>query len=65
MTAPPEPNDDGRTGNRANVAALIAIVVLALLGYWAFTAIQRQRELQTCLAEGRRDCLEIASPEGK
>ena len=60
MSAPPEDDDSGR--RRANVAALIAIVVLALLGYWAFTAIQKQRELQKCLAEGRRDCLNLIEP---
>ena len=60
----PSPDDHGEDGSRsrANVAALIAIVVLALLGYWAFTAIDRQRKLQTCLDEGRHNCLEIVSP---
>jgi hypothetical protein len=47
----------------ANVAALIALVVLGLLGYWAFTAIEKQRKLQECLAEGRMNCLEIVSPK--
>ena len=60
MSAPPDDDDSGR--RRANVAALIAIVVLALLGYWAFTAIQKQRELQKCLAEGRRDCVNLIEP---
>ncbi len=60
----PSPDDRGEDGNRsrANVAALIAIIVLALLGYWAFTAIERQRKLQNCLDEGRRNCLELVSP---
>ena len=60
----PSPDDRGEDGNRsrANVAALIAIIVLALLGYWAFTAIDRQRKLQNCLDEGRRNCLELVSP---
>ena len=49
----------GAERSRANVAALIAIVVLALLGYWAFTAIDHQRRLQRCLDEGRHNCLEI------
>ena len=58
----PSPEDDDSRRNRGNIAALIAIVVLALLGYWAFTAIEKQRALQKCLAEGRRDCLELVSP---
>ena len=59
---PPEDSGGDRGRGRANVAALIAIVILALLAYWAFTAIERMRELQTCLAEGRRNCQEIGSP---
>ena len=47
---------------RSNRAALIAIVVLAILGYWAFHAIDQQRKLQKCLDEGRHDCLELVSP---
>ena len=48
--------------NRGNLAALIAVVVIAALGYWAFTAIERQRQIARCLDEGRRDCLELVSP---
>lgn len=48
--------------NRANVAALIAVVAIVALGYWAFTAIERQRAIARCLDEGRRDCLELTSP---
>ena len=48
--------------NRANLAGLIAIIVIAALGYWAFTAIERQREIARCLDEGRRDCLELVRP---
>jgi hypothetical protein len=63
---PPEGTEDGRDRalrhNRANLAALIAIVVIVALGYWAFTAIERQRAIARCLDEGRRDCLELASP---
>ena len=49
--------------SRANLAALIAVVVLAALGYWAFAAIQHAREVQRCLDEGRRDCLELTEPK--
>jgi hypothetical protein len=62
-TPPPEQPERGPSGlNRANLVALIAIVVIVALGYWAFTAIERQREIARCLDEGRRDCLELASP---
>lgn len=59
---PPEDSGKQRGRSRANIAAMIAIVVLALLAYWAFIAIDRQRRLQNCLDEGRRNCLEIVSP---
>jgi hypothetical protein len=59
---PPDDRGDESSRRRANVAALIAIVVLALLGYWAFSAIDRQRKLQNCLDEGRHNCMEIVNP---
>jgi hypothetical protein len=62
VSGPPPANDDGAGRSRANLAALIAIVILAVLGYWAFTAIDHQRQLQRCLDEGRRNCLELVSP---
>ena len=60
-----EPPDDRRPAapNRANLVALIVVLVLAALGYWAFTAIERQREVARCLDEGRRDCLELVGPK--
>ena len=60
MNTPP----GGPSGpNRANVAALLAVVAIAALGYWAFTAIERQREIARCLDEGRRNCLEQLRPD--
>jgi hypothetical protein len=60
VTAPP-PDDGESERRRGNIAALIAVVVLAALGYWAFTAIEHMRKLQECLAEERRDCVQIDS----
>lgn len=62
---PPDDSGDEGGGRRGNIAALIAVVVLALLAYWAFTAIDRQRRLQNCLDEGRHNCLEIVNPTNK
>jgi hypothetical protein len=50
--------DNHATSRRANVAAVIAVVVLAAIGYWAFTAIDHARKLQNCLDEGRHNCAE-------
>ena len=48
--------------NRANLAAVIAVIVLALLGWWAFSAVDHMRQVQRCLDEGRRDCLDLTRP---
>jgi hypothetical protein len=59
----PGPEEQDDDPGRRNIAALIAIAVLVLLGYWAFTAIDHSRKVQRCLAEGRRDCMELVSPK--
>ncbi len=41
---------------RGNLFALIAVVVLVVLGYLAFHYIDQQRKLQDCLDSGRHDC---------
>jgi len=43
-------------GGRGNLFALIAVVALIALGYWAFNWLDQQRKLQNCLDSGRRDC---------
>jgi hypothetical protein len=43
-------------GGRGNLFALLAVVVLIALGYWAFNWLDQQRRLQNCLDSGRRDC---------
>jgi hypothetical protein len=50
--------DEPHASGRGNVAAIIAVVVLAALGYWAFHYIDQQRKLQNCLGSGRHDCAE-------
>ena len=47
-----QPNVSGR----GNLFALIAVVVLVALGYWAFDYLDQQRKLQNCLDSGRHDC---------
>jgi hypothetical protein len=48
--------DEPQATGRGNIAAIIAVVVLAALGYWAFNFIDHQRKMQNCLDSGRRDC---------
>jgi hypothetical protein len=53
-----EDDEPGPIG-RGNLFALIAVVVLIALGYWAFRYIDEQRKLQNCIDSGRRDCLRL------
>jgi hypothetical protein len=55
------PEEEGK--GRSNIAALVFIVLLFAGAYWVFNLLERQRELQNCVASGRRDCLEISHPE--
>ncbi len=48
--------DEPQASGRGNIAAIIAVVVIAALGYWAFNYIDQQRKLQNCLDSGRHDC---------
>lgn len=53
---PPEPADPSR---RANVAVLVAVVVIGLALYWAVSAIRQHDALQNCIDAGRHDCVEV------
>jgi hypothetical protein len=56
QNAPGGENDEPHSSGRGNVAAIIAVVVLAVIGYWVFHYIDHQRKMQNCLDSGRRDC---------
>jgi hypothetical protein len=44
--------------NFANIIALIAVLVLVALGYWAFNSLNHSRKFQRCLDSGRRNCVD-------
>ena len=59
MSEPPARDDEDEephSSGRGNLVAIIAVVVLVALGYWAFNYIDQQRKMQNCLDSGRRDC---------
>ena len=49
-------DEERHSSGRGNIAAIIAVVVIAALGYWAFHYIDQQRKMQNCLEFGRHDC---------
>ncbi len=48
--------EEPEASGRGNLFALIAVVVLVALGYWAFNYLDQQRKLQNCLDSGRHNC---------
>jgi hypothetical protein len=49
-------DEEPHASGRGNIVALIAVVVLIALGYFAFNYIDQQRKLQNCLDSGRHNC---------
>jgi hypothetical protein len=60
--SPKDKQEDDRGRRNSNLVALGAVVVLILLGYWAFTALDHSRRFQRCLDEGRRNCVDYHDP---
>jgi hypothetical protein len=56
VSQPPSGSEEPEPSSRGNLFALIAVVVLIGLGYWAFNWLDQQRKLQNCLDSGRHDC---------
>jgi hypothetical protein len=56
MSQSPSGDGEPSASGRGNLFALIAVVVLIALGYWAFNYLDQQRKLQNCLDSGRHDC---------
>jgi hypothetical protein len=61
--SPGDEDDEQRSRSYANIAGLIAVVVLIALGYWAYSYLDLQRRLQNCLDSGRRNCAELVNPQ--
>ena len=56
QSSPGDEDEAPHSTGRGNIAAIIAVVVLVALGYWAFNYIDHQRKMQNCLDSGRHDC---------
>ncbi len=62
---PPKPAGPGQDDNRdfANIVALVFVVALAISAFWLFKALERHSEIQSCIASGRRNCVDLAHPD--
>ena len=58
MTQPAPPEEDDECDRRAtNIFLAVFFVVIVGLGLWLVNAMIAQRDLDNCLAQGRRNCL--------
>ena len=57
--SPGSEDEETHSSGRSNIAAIIAVIVIAALGYLAFNYIDHQRKMQNCLDSGRRDCAHL------
>jgi hypothetical protein len=57
-----EATDDFERRSFANVAALLAVVVLVVVAYWVFNALGHSRRFQRCLDSGRVNCVDFVNP---
>lgn len=47
----------------ANVFLIVCFVLLLGVGYWLVDALLKQRDLDNCSAQGRRNCNPISVPD--
>ena len=62
-----EPGDDenGPDPRRAALLGLAVVLALVLVGYFLFTALRQNAQLEDCLMSGRRNCAPIEVPAQK
>ena len=61
--SPEDGDDDPKRRNLVNMVVLVAVLMLVILGYWAFSALEHSWSFQRCLDSGRRNCVDYARPE--
>ncbi len=59
---PAEESEDDARRVFVNLAAAIAVLVLALAAFWLMKTLDERRKLENCLSFGRRDCAELVEP---
>jgi hypothetical protein len=57
-----EESEDDERRVFVNLAAVIAVLVLAIAAFWVMKTLDERRKLENCLNSGRRDCLEWIEP---
>lgn len=59
----PDPGDDHeRNGATGNLALLLVFAVVIGVGVWLVNALVAQRDIDNCVAQGRRNCTSLDLP---
>lgn len=59
---PPHRPDDHETPNRrGTLIAIVAIVVLAVAGWWIAARLRQASNIQDCVMQGRRNCAPVSN----
>ena len=64
-TRPPPPSNEEETEadrRNANIFLVVCFVLLLGIGYWLVDVLLKQRDLDNCAAQGRRNCNPISTP---
>jgi hypothetical protein len=56
---PPQDEEDERDRRATNIFLLVFFVVIVGAGIWLVNAMIEQREIDNCVAQGRRNCAPI------
>ncbi len=54
---PDGPRDDGWSGSRSAIGALVLLMILVLVGLWIIDVLRQTDALQDCVLQGRTNCL--------
>jgi len=61
----PSPADDEDEGDRrvANIFLAVFFILIVGGGIWLVNAMVAQRDIDNCVAQGRRNCVPIETPD--
>ena len=62
QTPPPQDEEDERDRRIANIFLAVFFVLIVGGGIWLVNAMVAQRDLDNCVAQGRRNCAPIEPP---
>jgi cytoskeletal protein RodZ len=57
-----DPDEDERDRRATNIFLVVFFVIIVGAGLWLVNAMVDQRDIDNCLAQGRRNCAPIEVP---